>query len=215
MDLQMPGIDGIEATRLIRSLADPAKCRIPILAVTANNSRATRRMCLAAGMDDCLVKPFKEEVLFRKIASLVGSQRTRQSYRPARRIPSVKGGDGVLRHPLYDLTKIQSGTAMNPEFLKRMLGIFNETVPPAVDEMLERHRMGDLISVSALAHKIRPTLDGSGISILKETIRNIEHHLDRNRTPEQLNDDLNKLYEVIQTVSRQFVSELERMAEPG
>ena len=64
MDLHMPGMDGMEASRRIRALeAESETPRTPILALTANTSTEDREACLAAGMDGFLVKPFDRERL--------------------------------------------------------------------------------------------------------------------------------------------------------
>jgi signal transduction histidine kinase/DNA-binding response OmpR family regulator len=64
MDLHMPGMDGLEATRRIRSIeAEESGSRTPIIALTANASSEDRDACLAAGMDSFLVKPLDREQL--------------------------------------------------------------------------------------------------------------------------------------------------------
>ena len=63
MDLHMPGIDGIEATRRIRALEAERRPRTPIIALTANAFTEDREACLAAGMDGFLVKPLDRERL--------------------------------------------------------------------------------------------------------------------------------------------------------
>lgn len=56
MDMQMPGMDGLEATRLLRRM--PHRRGVPVIAMTANASQEDRRRCMDAGMDDHLAKPF-------------------------------------------------------------------------------------------------------------------------------------------------------------
>jgi signal transduction histidine kinase/CheY-like chemotaxis protein len=69
MDLHMPGMDGLEATRRIRSIeAEESGSRTPIIALTANASSEDRDACLAAGMDSFLVKPLDREQLAAALA---------------------------------------------------------------------------------------------------------------------------------------------------
>ncbi|MGE5476215.1 MAG: response regulator, partial [Bacteroidales bacterium] len=71
MDMQMPEMDGLEATRAIRAL-DGAAARLPVIALTANAMRADEERCRAAGMDDFVAKPLDPERLFAAMARVLG-----------------------------------------------------------------------------------------------------------------------------------------------
>lgn len=67
MDIQMPEKSGIEAANEIRKLTDEKKKIIPIIALTANGLMGEERKYIEAGMDDFLIKPFKESELYEVI----------------------------------------------------------------------------------------------------------------------------------------------------
>ena len=71
MDIQMPVMDGYEATRRIRALPDSAKAQIPIVAMTANAFAEDRENALAAGMNEHIAKPFDIHTLLWKLAEIL------------------------------------------------------------------------------------------------------------------------------------------------
>lgn len=73
MDLHMPLLDGVGATRAIRALPDPAISTVPIFALTADAFDETRERCLVAGMNDFLTKPINPQVLRTSLRRLFGS----------------------------------------------------------------------------------------------------------------------------------------------
>ena len=79
MDVQMPGMDGLQATRTIRQLDDPKKASIPIVAMTAHALKRDRQRCLESGMDGYTAKPIDAETLI----NLVETTERRVSSRPS------------------------------------------------------------------------------------------------------------------------------------
>lgn len=72
MDVQMPEMNGLEATRYIRSNFSEPKCDVKIMAMTASVLKREIDICLEAGMDDYIPKPYEPEELYQKIMHLVG-----------------------------------------------------------------------------------------------------------------------------------------------
>ncbi|MDF2782114.1 MAG: putative signal transduction histidine kinase [Geminicoccaceae bacterium] len=67
MDVQMPGVDGLEATRRIRALPGE-RARVPVIAITADAMAGDEQRCLAAGMNDYVTKPIDRARLLGKVA---------------------------------------------------------------------------------------------------------------------------------------------------
>jgi CheY-like chemotaxis protein len=72
MDVQMPDVDGLEATRLIRAREQQRGGHVPIIALTAHAMKGDRERCLAAGMDAYVSKPVRMHSLYEVIRGVVG-----------------------------------------------------------------------------------------------------------------------------------------------
>ena len=90
MDVRMPELDGIAATRRIRDLAG-ARSRVPVIALTADLASEDRAVCQAAGMTDCLAKPVKRQELAAAIARSVGRRPVGGPARSRPRMPAIHG----------------------------------------------------------------------------------------------------------------------------
>lgn len=211
MDIQMPVMDGIETALRIRTLSDRKRSRVPIIALTANTARQAHRNLLSSGMNDWLVKPFTEHSLYRKIGSQLKERKEFSDLVRKRKFPQRRRPETVevsVTDNLYDLRALMKDMPGSDAFKRKMLVIFIENIPPVVSSIKESFRKDDLETISSLAHKIKPTLDGSGIQSLRETIRNIELCREKKRTREQLAIDISHLDKVITRVVNAFREEI-------
>jgi CheY-like chemotaxis protein len=71
MDIQMPEMDGYQATNYIRTVLPDPICKMPIIAMTASALISEKEKCIVAGMDDYITKPFQAKELFAKIRGQV------------------------------------------------------------------------------------------------------------------------------------------------
>jgi PAS domain S-box-containing protein len=167
MDVQMPEMDGIEATQHIRRLPDPVKANIPIIALTANALKGDSEKYLAAGMSDYLAKPFDENRLFRIISRNLACQTADISLKNNNNMTTVKS-------KLYDLTMVQSVSGGDESFIKKMVALFIETVPQNVSDLKKALLDDNWEQVAKLAHKLKSTIDSMGIKSLRQEVRTVE-----------------------------------------
>jgi CheY-like chemotaxis protein len=185
MDVQMPEMDGIEATHHIRGLSDPVKANIPIIALTANALKGDSEKYLAAGMTDYLAKPFDEERLFRVISRNLA----RIAAAPAPAPPTTTSShdhkqDITLNNNntnmssdnprLYDLTMVQSVSGGDEGFIKKMVALFIETVPQNMQDLKNALQAENWEQVGKTAHKLKSTIDSMGIKSIRQEIRAVE-----------------------------------------
>ncbi len=129
MDLQMPVMDGLEATRLIRRL--PAAQALPIVAMTANAMATDREDCLAAGMNDHLAKPLDIHRVVQAIARWTGRHVRPSSDKPAAE-PGVVAGDGPMGAAVADaLARLGNDWGL----YRRMLASFVDELSRLVPEL--------------------------------------------------------------------------------
>ncbi|MCA9663722.1 MAG: response regulator, partial [Myxococcales bacterium] len=152
MDVQMPGMDGYEATRRLRAL--PKSRSTPILAMTAHVLPSDQRACLAAGMDDHLGKPIHVDALCSALALWTGRAGA-EAPRPASQVADAppKGID-------LDAAVAQLGG--DAALLERVLGRFIRTYADAGERLRLLLDGGELAAARALLHDLRSVLGSIG-----------------------------------------------------
>ncbi|QNP53487.1 response regulator [Hymenobacter qilianensis] len=155
MDIQMPGMSGLEVTAQIRRHPDAVRARTPIIALTANAFHEANEKYLAVGIDDCLTKPFEEAELLEKMSVL------RQASQQATR-------------PLFDLSELYQMAHGQTNFVRSILDSFLENTPEVVTQLTAASEASDWAQVGALVHKIKPSLKVLHAHDLLTPIRTLE-----------------------------------------
>jgi CheY-like chemotaxis protein/HPt (histidine-containing phosphotransfer) domain-containing protein len=161
MDIQMPVMGGMEATRLIR---EEISTLLPVIALTANAIKGDNEKCIDGGMNGYLSKPFKEDDLLKIVSFWLEETRA----------GSVKKRESEPAPQLYDLSTIRTISRGSEIFVVKMVNMFLEHTPAQIAEMMLKYEKGDYKGMGAIAHKIKPGIDNMNISSLKDTIRAIE-----------------------------------------
>ncbi len=165
MDVQMPVMDGYEATKAIRS-GESARSQVPIIALTANATRKDIEKCLASGMNDCVPKPFTPEDLFRVLLKHSGNK-SKIPRSPAE-VEKEKGPK------LTDLSYLQSVSNNDKQFIQEMITTFLESMPKSIVEIVRCVEVKDWESLAKAIHKIKPSLTMMGMQALKSSAIELE-----------------------------------------
>jgi len=206
MDVQMPEMDGMEATRHIRQLPDPIKANIPIIALTANALKGDSERYLAAGMNDYLAKPFDEPRLFRVISRNLTA--LTPSVAAEKNIPLKNNTSMLPENRLYDLSMVQSVSGGDEGFIKKMVALFIETVPQNLDELVKAVQAEQWDQVAKTAHKLKSTVDSMGIKSIKQEIRTVEANAKQTTQVEEIPALVDKIGAVIHECIGQLQAEI-------
>jgi PAS domain S-box-containing protein len=180
MDVQMPVMDGLTATRTIRAL--PGMADLPIIAVTAHALQEERDRCLASGMSGYLAKPFKPHDLF----AIVESWGTTAPPE----LPAVAEDPD----PPVDLTGFRAAMAEAgvAEAVEAMLDVFLGDAPGRMETLEAAMVAGDSREIEATAHAFKSAAGAIRAKRLAEVLTTIEF-AGRNRQPVQALNEISQL----------------------
>ena len=168
-DCHMPGRDGFDTARAIR--AEERKTgtpRVPVIAMTADVMPEMRARCFAAGMDDYVVKPFKMSELR---AALM------------RWLPNAANAGEAVR-PTVDCAVLDNIRALQrpgaPDLVRKVLGMFLETLPAQIARLAEAQRNGDSAELRFVAHSLKSSSGNVGAVELRHLCEQLERDVRTN-----------------------------------
>ncbi len=190
MDLQMPEMDGYEATRQIRAL--PGMEDIPIIAMTAHAMAEERDACLRAGMNDHISKPIDADKLFETLAKWAPDKNIRGAAEDASPAPTGESGiiddaptdtgvDGVLSSAEgFNFAEAKKRLGLDDAFFIKLLGDFNAKYADFEGELNAAIEAGNAELASRLAHTVGGLAGTIGADELQQECRTLENALREN-----------------------------------
>jgi two-component system, sensor histidine kinase and response regulator len=145
MDVQMPEMDGLDATRAIRAVERAAGTHIPIIAMTAHAMKGDRERCLAAGMDGYTSKPIRIRDLEQAIAQLISPINSASVS-----VPEAEQADGVIDH-----AALLAGVDGDRRLLRELIHLFLADCPQGLAKIKDAIRCGDAGALGRAAHTLK------------------------------------------------------------
>ena len=149
MDVQMPEMDGLEATTAIREWEQTAGGHIPILAMTAHVMQGDRERCLAAGMDAYVPKPIRTAELAEAIAQITHSPEG--SYADA--APAPQGNEAA-----FDVAAVLDNINQDRQLLAKLCRLFLRNSPRQMDEIAAAVRANNSERLRFTAHALKGSI---------------------------------------------------------
>jgi DNA-binding response OmpR family regulator len=187
MDVHMPELDGMEATRSVRALSGPVS-KIPIIAFTASVTRKDVQLCFDAGMNACVPKPFQDAELLRALLEVTSTD--------------ARGKDGSGPDDLIAFFKKQAGD--KPERIQKYIDLYLASAVATLETIRSAQVNGDATALHRAVHTVKPQLKMIGMDALAEEAFNIEEDLKAGQSPESIRLALDTLVRGLEDTTRQL-----------
>lgn len=178
MDIQMPGMDGIEATRRIRRL-EAAHQHMPIVALTAHALAEERQMMLDTGMDDYLTKPVDEDQLQRTLfkwtgATLQQDEHASQTALADDEPPETLDIEDLQRLPVVDLVSGLEKAGGKLGLARDMFAMLMDTLENDQRQINALYQQGDYKALLEQVHRLHGATHYCGVPRIQQTARHTE-----------------------------------------
>lgn len=191
MDMQMPVMGGIEATKIIRK---ELKSDIPIIALTANAIQGESDKCIKSGMNDFVSKPFTDVELLNKMNKLLNKKTTYEVMK------TNENQEMELEYPLYNLDKLHKLARGKQDFIDKMLLIFKEETPKSLKLLKEFISVKEYDKISDVAHKMKASISMMDINSITNEVQLIEDLANKKKNVELLPGLIDKVVMVCERV---------------
>lgn len=169
MDIQMPVMDGVEATKNIRRL-DSSRSKTNIIAMTANVLQEDIQRYLEAGMNAHISKPFQKDELLLKMAIMTNAKPVSSTNEAKDENKANNDQLQPLPDHITDMNFLKQFTGGNPEKMNKYIGMFLENAPGLLNTVEKSLKEQNYPAIKIAAHSLKPQLSYMGV---KEDVSNI------------------------------------------
>jgi len=212
MDIQMPLMDGNEATKHIRELPSP-KNAVPIVAMTAHALKMEKNNCLENGMDDYISKPFDPEELFAKIIQYASKNKPTNQMQSkgdtllTRETNEHKEFVSETHFQFFNLTSLRKIYQNNDAKILKIVQMCHESIPNEIIEIYDSFHKEEWEVLRNKAHSLKPKLGYLGMNQMQEHAKNIELEAQTHNKPERIKE----LIQTIETYWKDASVEIEQL----
>jgi len=203
MDLQMPEMNGFEATDYIRKVMHSD---IPIIALTADVTTADVAKCKMVGMNDYIAKPVDEKLLYTKIVSYIKQKLVSDT----EAFFTIETKPKITKYT--DLDYLNLRTKSNPKLMIEMISLYLEQTPELIKTMKDSFVGEDWSSLQAAVHKMIPSFSIMGISSDFEVMaRKIQEFASNQQRTEEMKEMVFQLESICNNACIELQEELSKI----
>jgi len=198
MDIQMPEMDGIEATKIIRNELNK---KTPIIALTAHAFNDEKEKYMQEGLNDYVTKPIDENVLYRAIVNQLGSN---QNLIPIEK----KIGRPISENKIYNLEELKKISISDVLFIPKIIQLFidqSSDIPKKLGFLIESK---DYTEIGLTIHQIKPSLLHLSVDCSKEIIATIEKNIKDKCNEEETLELTKQMINILTILGEQLKEEI-------
>ena len=166
MDIQMPEMDGFEATEIIRNITSSVKNHcIPIIAMTAYAEKGYRDKCIESGMNDYIAKPIEPETLIEAIEKIFNNPGHLQTEKSSNQEP---------KNTIFDKQALLNRLCNDKKLLIELVHIFTKTVPDKISELKTASKSENFEEIKRISHSIKGSASTIGALVIQSISLKVE-----------------------------------------